>query len=59
MIVQIDIEDEQSLNAVFQCFNEPCNDRAMSGMREVVKALVAAFEIHHEAIGQVQTVSLW
>ncbi|MDR6382454.1 hypothetical protein J2802_002874 [Paraburkholderia caribensis] len=59
MIVQIDIEDEQSMNAAFQCFDEPRNDRAMSRMREVVKTLVAAFEIHHEAIGKVQTVSFW
>jgi hypothetical protein len=59
MIFQIDIEDEQSMNAAFQCFDEPRNDRAMSRMREVVKTLVAAFEIHHVAIGKVQTVSLW
>nr|WP_235994022.1 hypothetical protein [Paraburkholderia solitsugae] len=58
MIVQIDIEDEQSMNAAFQCFDESRTDRAMGRMREVGKALVAAREIHHEAIGETQTISL-
>nr|WP_060857935.1 hypothetical protein [Caballeronia sordidicola] len=59
MAVQSDIEDEQSVNAAFQCFDKPRNDRAMSRMREIDKTLVAAVEIHHEAIGEIQTVSLW
>jgi len=47
------------VNAAFQCFDKPRNDRAMSRMREIDKTLVAAVEIHHEAIGEIQTVSLW
>nr|WP_244197907.1 hypothetical protein [Caballeronia ptereochthonis] len=57
MIVQIDIEDEQSLNAAFQRFDEPRADRAMGRMRKVGEACVAAREIHHEAIAEVQAVS--
>jgi hypothetical protein len=58
MIVQIDIEDEQSVNAAFQRFDESRTDCAMGRMREVGNALDAAREIHHEAIGEAQTVSL-
>jgi hypothetical protein len=57
MIVQIDIEDEQSLNAAFQRFDEPRADRAMDRMRKVGKARVAAREIHHDAIGEVHAVA--
>jgi hypothetical protein len=57
MIVQCDIEDEQSVFAAFQRFDEPRADRAMRRMRKVGKARVAALEVHHEAVGEVHAVA--
>ncbi|MFM0323499.1 hypothetical protein PQR16_13735 [Caballeronia glebae] len=45
------------MSAAFQRVDEPCADRAMRRMREIREACVAALEVHHEAIGEVQAVA--
>jgi len=50
MSVQIDIENEQALRATFKCFKKTCPDSLMRGMREISEAIVAAREVHHEAV---------
>jgi hypothetical protein len=52
MSFQIDIEDEQALRTVFECIKKTCPNGLMRGMRQISKAVVAAREIHHEAIGE-------
>jgi len=52
MTFQIDIEDEQALRAVFECLKKTCPNGLMRGMRQIGKAVVAAGEIHHEAVSE-------
>jgi hypothetical protein len=50
MSFQIDIEDEQALRTVFKCLKKTCANGLMRGVRQIGKAVVAAREIHHEAV---------
>jgi hypothetical protein len=52
MSFQIDIEHEQALSAVFECIEKTCPNGLMRGVRQVGEAVVAAREIHHEAVGE-------
>ncbi|MCG5077443.1 hypothetical protein L5014_29550 [Paraburkholderia sp. RG36] len=59
MIFQIDIDDEQSVHAAVQRFDEPRDDCVTSRMRQVHKARIAVCEVHHEAVPKLHAVAFW